>query len=108
MRQVALDAGLQNLLRPRVAQGASVLVEQIHQLFGDHPEKRAKISCNFSAWNFFVTSFEAKFMLKLFPVELRVKIGVFVILTTSRICRNASNWLVMCLKMKIYYNYRVL
>lgn len=38
VRQVALDVGLQDDLRPRVAQGRPVLVEQVHQLFGDLPE----------------------------------------------------------------------
>lgn len=46
VRQMALDIWLQNDLRPRVAQRRSVLVEQVHQLFGDlpdnNPEREAK------------------------------------------------------------------
>lgn len=37
VRQVTLDVRLQDDLRPRVAQRRSVLVEQVHQLFGDLP-----------------------------------------------------------------------
>ena len=40
MRQVALDVGLQDDLRSCVAQRRPILVEQVHQLFGDLPEKR--------------------------------------------------------------------
>ena len=35
VRQMALDVRFQDDLRPRVAQGRPVLVEQVHQLFGD-------------------------------------------------------------------------
>ena len=40
MRQVALDIGLQDDLWSCVAQRRPILVEQVHQLFGDLPERR--------------------------------------------------------------------
>ena len=49
VRQVTLNVRFQDDLRPRVAQRRSVLVEQVHQLFGDLPrrtrEKRACLAC---------------------------------------------------------------
>ena len=37
--EVALDRGVEDLVRPRVAQRGPVLVEQIHQLLGDDPAR---------------------------------------------------------------------
>lgn len=39
VRQVTLNVRFQDDLRPRVAQRRSVLVEQVHQLFGDLPRR---------------------------------------------------------------------
>ena len=40
--EVPLDARVEDLLRPSVAQRGPVLVQQIHQLFGDHSGEREK------------------------------------------------------------------
>jgi len=37
VRQVALDVGLQDDLWSCIAQRGSILIEQVHQLFGDLP-----------------------------------------------------------------------
>jgi hypothetical protein len=43
VRQVALNVGFQDDLRPRVAQGRPILIEQVHQLFGDLPGKKMNV-----------------------------------------------------------------
>lgn len=40
MCEMALDAGIQDMLRSSIAQWGSVLVQQVHQLFGDLSENK--------------------------------------------------------------------
>ncbi len=37
VREVPLDRCVQDLLRPRVAEWRAVLVQEVHQFFGDEP-----------------------------------------------------------------------
>ena len=40
MRQVALDPLVKELVGPRVAKGAPILVQKVHQFLRDHPVKQ--------------------------------------------------------------------
>ena len=41
--EVALNAGVQDGLGPRVAEGRAVLVQELHQLLGNHSKTKRKI-----------------------------------------------------------------